>query len=455
MRSLKWKSLLALLFTFSLVAAACGSDDDAADTVVDDTTTTTTAAPTTTEAPATTEATPDEPLVVTLLGPETGADADAINATFAAFTEATGIVVDYTGTADATPELNVALEAGTPPDLAVIPQPGRTLGFAADGSAIELPTSVTDIVAEQYDPFWAELVTYQGGVYGVPNKGDVKSLVWYSPTVFADNGYEIPSTWAEFEQLLADIQANGQTPLCVGIESGGATGWPFTDWMEDVMLRLKGPDVYDQWVNHEISFDDPAVKDVAEFVGDLWFKDGNVLGGRDTIASTNFKDAGLALANGDCVLHRQANFAGGWFTDIGLELGPDGDLNVFYLPTISDEFGNVVLGAGTHVVAFSDRPEVIQVLEWIADAEYANTRIEGDFGGFLSPNKTHDTSLYSSSFDQVLAQILVSADPFRFDGSDLMPGEVGAGEFWSAGTDFVSGAIDVDEFLARTEAAWP
>ena len=46
----------------------------------------------------------------------------------------------------------------------------------------------------------------------MPNKGDVKSLVWYSPQVFADNGYEIPQTWAELEALTEQIKANAQTP---------------------------------------------------------------------------------------------------------------------------------------------------------------------------------------------------------------------------------------------------
>ena len=161
--------------------------------------------------------------------------------------------------------------------------------------------------------------------------------------------------------------------------------------------------------------------EVAEFVGDIWFAEGNVLGGRDLIAATGFKEAALPIASGDCVLHRQANFAGAFFAEIDATLGPDGDVNVFYLPTISDEFGQVVLGAGTHAVAFTDKPETMAVLEYIGSAEYADTRIKADKGGFLSPNRDHDTSLYSSDFDRTLAEILVSASPFRFDASDLIP----------------------------------
>lgn len=394
--------------------------------------------------------------VVTILGPETGSEAEGFLAGFEPLRERTGIVVRYSGTRDATTELNLAVEAGDPPDIVIIPQPGRIKQFGESGDAVALPQSMLDNIGGSYDPFWFDLASTGGNVYGVPNKGDVKSLVWYSPQAFADNGYAIPQTWAELEALMEQMKGDGNTPWCVGIESGAATGWAFTDWMEDMMLRVHGPDVYDQWVAHEIPFNDPRVVEVAEFVGNIWFTEGNVSGGRDLISQRSFREMAAAHLNGECMMHRQANFAGAHYLEAGASsLGPDGDVNVFYLPTISDEFGTVVLGAGTHAVAFTDKPETLVVLEYIGTAEYANARIMADKGGFLSPNRDHDTSLYSSSFDQGLAEILVSANPFRFDASDLMPGEVGAGEFWRSGTDFVSGSKTAEEFAEDVEDAWP
>ncbi|MXZ95743.1 MAG: carbohydrate ABC transporter substrate-binding protein [Acidimicrobiaceae bacterium] len=394
--------------------------------------------------------------VVTILGPETGSEAEGFLAGFEPLRERTGIVVRYSGTRDATTELNLAVEAGDPPDIVIIPQPGRILQFGESGDAVAIPDSIMANIGGSYDQFWFDLATTGGNVYGVPNKGDVKSLVWYSPQGFADNGYEIPQSWAELEALMETMKGNGQTPWCVGIESGAATGWAFTDWMEDMMLRLHGPDVYDQWVNHDIPFNDARVVAVAEFVGNIWFTEGNVSGGRDLISQRSFREMAAAHLNGECMMHRQANFAGAHYLEAGASsLGPDGDVNVFYLPTISDEFGTVVLGAGTHAVAFTDKPETLAVLEYIGTAEYANARIASDKGGFLSPNRDHDTSLYSSSFDRALAEILVSANPFRFDASDLMPGEVGAGEFWRSGTDYVSGSKTAQEFADDTEDAWP
>ncbi len=464
--------ILGALLTVALVAAACGDDDEPE------------AAPTTTAAPADDAAADDlaedmaddmaedaadddmaddmadddmalAGTVVEILGPETGAEAEGFLAAFAPFEERTGIDVQYSGTRDATTELNLALEAGEPPDIVVIPQPGRIIQFAESGDAVAVPDSVMANIGGAYDSFWFDLAATGGSVYGVPNKGDVKSLVWYSPPVFAANGYEIPQTWADLEALTEQMKADGNVPWCVGIESGDATGWAFTDWMEDMMLRLHGPDVYDQWVSNDIPFNDARVVEVAEFVGSIWFAEGNVLGGRDLIATTGFKEAALPVADGECMMHRQANFAGAFFTEVGASLGPDGDVNVFYLPTVSDEFGQVVLGAGTHAVAFTDKPETLATLEYIGTAEYADTRIMADKGGFLSPNRDHDTSLYSSNFDRTLAEILVSASPFRFDASDLMPGEVGAGEFWRSGTDYVSGAKTAEEFAEDVQDAWP
>ena len=447
--------LLALLFAMAMIAAACGDDDG--DSGATDEGTEEGGGDEGTDGEGgdgeAAEVGAGEGNVVTILGPEVDAEAEGFQEAFAPFTERTGIEIQYTGNRDATTQMNLAVEGGSPPDIGIIPQPGRIIQFAENGDLVPIPQETMDLISGDYNPFWFELGTFDGQAYGVPNKGDVKSLVWYNPQVFAENGYEIPETWDALEALTEQMKEDGIAPWCIGIGSGDATGWPFTDWMEDMMLRIHGPEVYDQWVNHEIPFNDPQVAEVAQFVADIWFEEGNVAGGRDIIAQTDFQQAGIGVLSGDCGLHRQANFYASQFVDAGATIGEDVD--VFYLPTISDEFGTVVLGAGTHAVAFSDRPEVLQVLEYIGTAEYADTRIAADKGGFLSPNTAHDTGGYSADLDRDLAEILISADPFRFDASDLMPGEVGAGEFWRSGTDFVSGAIELEEFLDNTEAAWP
>jgi alpha-glucoside transport system substrate-binding protein len=390
---------------------------------------------------------------LTISGPETGSEADGFTESFKPFTDDTGIKVEYTGSRDFETQIRVAAEGGDLPDLAVIPQPGLIKDLAAKITTV--PKSVLDAHEADFDPYLWQLATVNGKVLGVPNKGDVKSLVWYSTKTFKDKGYKIPETWDAMMALADKMKADGIAPWCIGIESGDATGWTLTDWFEDIMLRLNGPDVYDQWVAHKIPFNDPKVKAVGDIIEKVWFTQGNVLNGRQSIASTGFAQAGLPVAEGKCGMHRQANFYGAQFKDKNIKLGETGDVNVFYLPTMSDKFGKVVLSGGTYVVAFNNNKATLDALEFLASKDYADARNKAAKGGFLSPNKKHDTSLYTDELDRTLAKILVTANPVRFDGSDNMPSEVGAGTFWKEGTNWVLGSIDLKAFLDNVEKSWP
>ena len=391
--------------------------------------------------------------VITILGAETGPNEESLQEAFRPFEELTGATVDYMGSRDDISILSAAIENGSSlPDVVIVPQPGRLENLAQSEVLVPLGDAVRSRVQANFDPFWSELVSVDGELYGVPAKASVKSLVWYSPSLFEQFQYEVPTTWSELEALTERMRFEGHVPWCVGIASGGATGWVVTDWMEDLILRFHGPEVYDQWVAHQIPANDPRILEVAHLIGDIFHEPGAVLGGPDEIVRRSFSEAGLPILDGDCLLHRQASFYGGEFVQAGAELGIDVD--VFYLPTVSDEFGTVVLGAGNFAAATNFKRSTTALLDWIASVEYANARVSAAEGGFLSANRNHDTSLYSTSVDQQMATVLVDADPFRFDGSDLMPAAVGSGELWQAGTGFASGTVTAEEFLDRVEAAW-
>jgi alpha-glucoside transport system substrate-binding protein len=391
---------------------------------------------------------------LTISGPETGSEADGFTEAFASFTEDTGIEIDYTGSRDFETQIRVSAEGGDLPDIAVIPQPGLVRDLA--DKITPVPKDVLDEHQKEFNEYLWELVTVDGKILGVPNKADVKSVVWYSPKTFKAKGYAIPKTWDEMIALQNKMKADGIAPWCIGIESGDATGWTLTDWMEDVMLRLHGPDVYDQWVEHEIPFNDPKVDAAAKMVEDIWFGNGNVLNGRQSIASTGFQQAGLPVAEGKCGMHRQANFYGAQFKEKGgITFGDDGDVNVFYLPTINEKFGKVLLSGGTYVVAFNDDEDTMKAMAFLASADYADARNQAGKGGFLSPNSEHDTELYVDDLDRTLAELLVESETVRFDGSDNMPSDVGSGSFWKEGTNWVLGSSDRKTFLANVEASWP
>jgi alpha-glucoside transport system substrate-binding protein len=280
----------------------------------------------------------------------------------------------------------------------------------------------------------------------------MKSLVWYNPKVFDASGYQVPTTWDELLALQDQIVADGGTPWCVGIESQAATGWPFTDWVEDVMLRTTSLENYDKWVTGELKFDSPEVKKAWETVGDIWFKDGNVYGGRDAIVSTYFGDspAGLFTDPPNCFLHRQASFITGFFPP---EAKYKEDYAFFYLPPIDDQYGKPALGAADIYAMFNDRPEVRALMEYFTLPMSVSGFMNA--GGALALQNGSKPEMYSNPVDGDVGTLLASATSFRFDGSDLMPGEVGSGSFWKGATDWVSGAADLDTVLKEIDDSWP
>ncbi len=449
------RGLFALLTALLLVLAACSGDTG---------TTETTSAPTTTAAGTETTAAPDddaeEPMDdvdlsgtrVTLFGPETDAEGNAIQAALDVFAAETGIEIVYTGARDFSDQINAQAAGGNPPDIAIIPQPGKIADFAELGFIEPLPDDLTSYLETVWEAGYLQYGNVDGVQYAVPNKNDLKSLIWYSPSRFAEAGYEIPQTFDEFLALIDAMIADGRTPLCVGIESGPATGWPFTDWVEDMTLRFADGDFYDQWVNHEIPFNNETHVEIWQQILDIWNTPGAVYAAGGSIASTFFGDNGAPLVNGDCEMHRQANFFAAFLPE-GTEVGPDGDINIFYFPAqTADE--RPVLFAGTNAVAFRDAPEVWAVLRFLGSPDYPLHRVPAQGGGFLSAVQGQDLSVYND-FEQGLIEILAGATTARFDASDLMPAAVGSGTFWTAATDVTTGAKTVQEALDQVEAEWP
>ncbi|MDD8024243.1 MAG: ABC transporter substrate-binding protein, partial [Paracoccaceae bacterium] len=373
---------------------------------------------------------------LTILGPWLSADKDLVESVLAYFEAATGVDVQYSGSDSFEQQIVIDAEAGSPPDVAVFPQPGLAADLAKKGHLKPLAAGVEDWIKENYaaGDSWAAYGNYAGPhgahhQYAFPFKADVKSLVWYVPENFEDAGYEVPQTMEDLKALTEQIVADGGTPWCIGLGSGGATGWPATDWVEDLMLRLNTPADYDAWVANTLKFDDPKVVAAIEDFG--WFarNDKFVSGGAGAVASTDFRDSpkGLFTSPPQCYLHHQASFIPSFFPE-GTVIGQDADF--FYFPAYaSKDLGQPVLGAGTMFAKLTDNPAgdaFIQFLEspiahevWMAQT------------GFVTPYKAVDTDLYGDVTLKKMGEILLNATTFRFDGSDLMPGAIGAGAFWT------------------------
>ena len=363
----------------------------------------------------------------------------------------------YEGSKEFEAQLKVRVKAGNPPDIAYVPQPGLLATLVKEGAVKTPPAETSANVDKNWNTDWKDYGSVDGTFYAAPLGSNLKSLVWYSPQMFADNGWEIPKTWAELKTLTDTIAKSGKVdkPWCVGIGSGDATGWPLTDWMEDVMLRLHGTEVYDQWVTHEIPFNDPKVAQVLDEVGSIVKNPDYVNGGLGdvkSIASTTFQDAGLPILSGTCALHRQASFYASNLTEAGATIGEDGDVFAFYLPGV-DETSKPTLGGGEFVTAFADRPEVQAFQNYLSTSDWANTKAAVS-SGWVTANMGADPALFKG-IDRVAVEALQDpAASFRFDGSDNMPAAVGAGTFWTGMTDWITGKSTQDT-LDYIEKSWP
>jgi alpha-glucoside transport system substrate-binding protein len=368
------------------------------------------------------------------------AEADKLEQSWKQFEDCTNIKIDYEGTGEFETQIKVRVDGGNAPDIAVFPQPGLLATFAKSGKLKEAPQPVKDNVSKNWAKDWATYTTVDGKLYGAPLGANVKSYVWYSPSLFKEKGYQIPKTWNELIALSDKMAADGTKPWCAGIESGEATGWPATDWIEDIMLRDQGPDVYDQWVQHKIPFNDPKVASAVDRAGGILKNPKYVnagFGEVKSIAATSFQEAGLPVKDKKCGMHRQANFYSNQWPK-GTKVAEDGDVYAFYFPSIDPAKGKPVLVGGEFPAAFDDREEVVKVQAYLSSPEWANSRAK--LGDWFSANKGLDQSAVTGTIDKLSVQIL--QDPstvVRFDGSDMMPGAVGSGSFWKGMTDWING----------------
>jgi alpha-glucoside transport system substrate-binding protein len=368
--------------------------------------------------------------------------------------------VEFEASSEFEQQAQIRAEGGTL-DVILLPQVGTLAGTYVPAGAISLEDLGLDIstLEETFTAPYVAVSEVDGQHYGVPSNINLKSMVWYPKAAFDAAGYTIPTTWDELmalsDQIVADHGAEGGAPWCVGFESGTATGWPATDWMEDIMLRTAGPETYDQWKTHEIPFNDPAVLAAGQTFGDVMFKPGYVLGGVENTPAVAFGDAPLPMFNDPpgCWLHRQASFINAFFPD-GTEAGVDYDW--FPLPPIDQEG---ILYGGEMAVTFRNSPEVVDFLNKFLAQDFQCAMGGEVASSRISPNVDVGSDCYVNSILAVSAGILteaLSTDTGRFDASDLMPAAVGSGSFWTGMVEYMEAGPDsLQGVLDEIEASWP
>ena len=431
------KSILGLLVILSMIAVACGGSSLEGEEVF-------------------------------ITGALVGNDAAGFQENFDSFTEETGIIVSFQGSDNFEQEIQIQMESGDTPDIALFPQPGGVVDAAQRGYLVALEDVGVDL--DEYKANFSEYIvglgTVDGIAYGGAHAFNLKSIVWYQPAEFEARGYSVPETWDEMIALADQIVSEGMNPFCFGMYSNGASGWLATDWMEDIMLRTgEGTVTYDKWVNHEIPFNDPVVQNAATLLSQIMHTEGYVVGGTDAIVSTYFGNAQDPMfekdANGNpgCFMHRQASFITSFWPEAA-QAGAGTETTVFPIPAMDDGLPKAALGGGDMFAVFTEGNEAVNaVVEYMLSDNFFAAAAQRPDNSRIYGHVQFDSSLYSKDITRVLADAITGAlaeNAFRFDASDLMPPEVGAGSFWKEMMNLaVEGPGYVNTALDNIEKSWP
>ncbi len=388
---------------------------------------------------------------VTVFGPWRDVAADRFREAVVPFEEQTGVDVVYTGTGSFATDVARRLEDGLAPDVIMFPQPGLMLDLLDRGYLVPLREDVVDTARASHRPTLGAAAESLTAATGVLYRLNVKSLVWYVPSVFEEAGYEVPRTWSELTTLADRAQAEGTSPWCLGVEAFSASGWPATDWIEDLMLRSATPEEYDAWTTGDLAFTDLLVEKAFVDFESLTLAPGRAFGGRRGVLNTAALGAGQPMftAPPGCLMYRQASFAVDSLPD-GVRIGPDGDTDVFVLPSRNNDPPPILVG-GTFAAAGTDRAATWQLLDYLASPQGSATWVES--GGFISPHRSVSVADYGDAFDARVAALLSDAEVVRFDGSDLMPPEVGSGTFFEAMLTFIA-TSGVGDSLTLAQSGW-
>ena len=394
---------------------------------------------------------------VTILGAFGGAEQTNFEASLKDFEAQSGIDIQYTPDQDFTTTVKTKVNAGQSPDIALFPQPGGLLELAAQGYIQPIDTFLDyDSLDSTLVPGFLEASRLNGRVYGAPMRMAVKSIVWYPKAAYEKLGYsKDPKSIQELTQIADKIKASGTAPWCMGWESDQATGWVGTDWIEELVLRMWGPDVYDQWVSHEIPFDDPRIVKSFDEFRTLMFADDNTFGGVKSILNTSFGDA-MNPAFQDppkCYFHRQGNFAYTFYPK-DVQANIDDSVGIFVYPPYDGGYqGQPILGGGDIAALFNGNdPDAIKVMKFLTSDKFGVQWAQA--GGWLSPHTTFDQKNYPDDTTRKIAQLAYTADVFRYDASDSMPKEVGSGSFWTEMVKWAQGESSEDA-AKNIEATWP
>ena len=381
-----------------------------------------------------------------------GGEPESFRSVVAPWEELKGGRVDDLGTRDLLAIVTARVEGGDPPDMAVLAAPGTMHKFAREGKLVALDTFLDmPRIRNEYSPAWVDLCTVDDKLYCIAYKAANKSTVWYDPGTFTEVGVGVPTTWDEMIALSDQLVSAGIHPWSIGVESGGASGWPGTDWIAQILLSESGPAVYDQWVTHEIPWTDSRIKSAWEKFGQIALTEGYVPGQADFILSTNFVPASYLVYESPpkAGMYFLGSFAQGFIEDQFPDQVIEENYSFFPFPAIDPQYKSSVTGGADLLVMFNDTEATRSLMEYLSTAEAQ--RIWVSRGGFVSTNNQVSLDNYPDPLASKVAQQLTKAQVFRFDADDIWGGELQAA-FWKGILDYIQDPSKLDGILQAIDA---
>lgn len=367
--------------------------------------------------------------------------------TFQKICKAAGVKLNWESTRDLNALLATKMQANNLPDIAVLPNPAKLKELAKANKLKPLTFLNRTQLQKDYAKAWLDLGSYGGKLYGIYLRPANKSVIWYNPKEFKKNGWAVPKTWDELIALDKKIVASGKTPWSIGAD----IGWPTTDWVENILIRTAGPDLYEKWYNHEISWTDPAVKTAFQKWGEIVGDPQNLAGGIDGTLATTFQNGAFAVFqdNPAAYMYYEGTFMSGIVKAQMPNIMLGEDMDFFAFPPINPKFGTPVVGGADVIVVFSNKPEVQKLIKFLTTVK-ANEIFVQD--GNITQHKGVPMSAYKDALSRKSAEILVKADVYVFDASDMMPSAVGnQGGFWDKTKAYIQDPAKLDSILSDME----
>ncbi|KAA9160905.1 extracellular solute-binding protein [Amycolatopsis acidicola] len=373
---------------------------------------------------------------LTVLGPWTGAEEQSFRALLDAYTAQTHVEVNYQGNAAVNQVLLADVRKGQAPDVAVLSSPGELARYAHSRDLHPI-TDVVTLPDTEYSSQWRSLLQLgTADLYAVPVKADLKSLVWYDP---ARSPGPKPATWDELLAYTTDAASHGVSPWCLGVEAYSTSGWPGTDWIEDILLHRHGAK-YEQWAAGELPWTSPEVRDAWESWGRLLRTPNAVQGGRSGALLTYFGDAGKPMFTNPpgCLLEHQASFAPGAYPATAK---PD----YFPFPGGDPEEASVNLAG-----MFTDSPAARDLMAFLASARaQAIWPMQTGSRAYSVNQRVLADGVYQDDVSRRIGRTLATGK-LCLDASDVMPADM-ADAFSRGVLEYLADPGQLDAILAGLE----